>query len=81
MDSDNLFYDTFLELARKRRGAGGLEVDFHEEMRDFNNLKMFENFPGTQMASMDLKEPIQTLNLMSFHSDASPQMHVSKRFF
>ena len=55
MDSDNLFY-TFLELARKEGGGGGgLEVDFHEEMRNFNNLKMFENFQGLKWLVWILK--------------------------
>ena len=55
MDSDNLFC-TFLELAIKEGGrGGGWEVDFHEEMRNFNNLKMFENFQGLKWLVWILK--------------------------
>lgn len=32
-----------------------MEVDFHEEMRNFNNLKMFENFQGLKWLVWILK--------------------------
>ena len=32
-----------------------VEVDFHEEMRNFNNLQMFENFQGLKWLVWILK--------------------------
>lgn len=56
LDGLRQFILHFSWIGQKRGGrGGGLEVDFHEEMRNFNNLKMFENFQGLKWLVWILK--------------------------